>query len=128
MHPVLLGLASHDDEISGTGFERDRPAASPWLNKEMASGTQSKHWHNALGPAARVPVAVPSGAIASVTIEIQPNTIALDSIVARQNVRRFDKRSFRHEPHLWDACRQSRLAKNLIKETPVVLSKGHRLG
>src|SRR3984957_12715017 len=75
VHPIFLAPSSHDDQVAGSGFERDGVASAAGLDQEAARRAQSEYRDDAFGPLIGKSVTMPGGAVLSIAIEIQPKPI-----------------------------------------------------
>ncbi len=109
-------------------MQRDTGAAGAGLEQETPCGPQREDGHDALGPAAGEPVAMPAGAVLAAAVEVEPEIVVADSIVLRQRVAGGHQR--------WVGCLrelavlggQPWLEEALTEDPPVVRLPGHRVG
>src|SRR5262249_11457277 len=98
----------------------DRGAAVPRLQQESACRPQAEDGDDALGPPTGKAISMPAGAVAAVSIEVQPHAVIADVVTRRENPghRRYRLRCVTHIPVLRG---QPRFEERPIEEAPVVL-------
>ena len=83
VHPIFLAPPSHDDQVAGSGFERDGVASTAGLDQEAARRAQSEYRDDAFGPLTGKSVTMPGGAVLSIAIEVQPKAIVRYTVMLR---------------------------------------------
>src|SRR4029453_12657835 len=85
--PLVLAATTHHHQVAGRRMEGDTGAAAgARLEKETARGPQREDGHDALGPAAGEPVAMPAGAVLAAPVEVEPEIVVPHPVVRRQGV------------------------------------------
>ena len=115
MDPILLGPSAHYYQIAGPGFERVRGASGAGLNQKPTCRTQCEHGDDTPGLPTGETIAVPSCAVLSIAIEIQPKAVVLHAVMFRQCAGGIQQGAFRYEVQVRVARRQTGFAKCLLE-------------
>ena len=125
VQPILLRPPPHHDQVAGPRAKTNRRSSAPRLDQKRSGAAERQHRNDAVRTAARKVVAMPPRAVATVSIQVQPDAVVSPAVVNREDLGRLQKFRMRHALEIPILRGQPRFEKPLAEDLTMVLSPGN---
>src|ERR1700761_7896316 len=85
--PVALAASAHDDQIARAGADGGARTAVARADQKAARRSETEDRDDAVVASAGGPVAVPTGAVAVIAVEVNPQSVVGDRVMNTERVR-----------------------------------------